>query len=441
MELRSRSLVNLCPSNLVVRSSTSSQVQGKAMSTSNGSSYTTPKVYLNTVGLNSQHAQYQSPHSRDGFMEGSPKLAEGSPRVRSHFANTSSFDDDGTSLDADVHMLRQKNQEMARQMELLQQQMANMSGAGNRVQQQRGYQYVPDCRGGQPQFYGPDRDYQEFDRPRRYHHHPPLDRPYRDEPRVELPKFNGRTGWQAFWIQFQMVARRYMWEEETKCENLILCLVDDAIDYVSQLREDTLYDYQALVEALQRRFGDRTLAATHRAKLSTLTKNANESMQQYASRVTRAVSRAFPGIDDTPLSTQLSIEYMMKGLPDTELAYDVLTKKPQTIEEALDMVAWHECCKPKPRSIRNLHTEYPFEQVEADPVEVRRINDKRFVTEERLQQFGRELKDGIVNALGGPKSGADSKKGDAPRQRLPEKLSQKEFISVDVPGNDVGSSQ
>ena len=88
----------------------------------------------------------------------------------------------------------------------------------------------------------------------------------------------------------------------------------------------------------------------------------------------------------------------MRGLPDTAMAYDILTKKPQTVQQAIDMISWHECCKissGKRSSRRMISGENTLDDTEEE-VEVRRVNGKRFVTEERLQQFGRELKNDLT---------------------------------------------
>ena len=41
----------------------------------------------------------------------------------------------------------------------------------------------------------------------------------------------------------------------------------------------------------------------------------------------------------------LTIEHILRGLPDQTLAYEVRTKSPKTIDETIRLVTWHECAK------------------------------------------------------------------------------------------------
>ena len=72
------------------------------------------------------------------------------------------------------------------------------------------------------------------------------------------------------------------------------------------------------------------------------------------------------------------------------------------------MVQWHEVCKIQTRktaSLRHVSEATETEDVEHidqfEDVDVRRVNGKRFVTEERLQQFGRDLKESMETSTEG----------------------------------------
>ena len=57
------------------------------------------------------------------------------------------------------------------------------------------------------------------------------------------------------------------------------------------------------------------------------------------------MSRALPGIQGTGIFENLAIEHLLKGLPDRKIAYEILTKKPRTLSETVDMITWHEACR------------------------------------------------------------------------------------------------
>ena len=171
------------------------------------------------------------------------------------------------------------------------------------------------------------------------------------------------------------------------------CLQEDAMFFMSRLAPQIRANLGQLMDALERRFGDHVLPETHRLSLQNLKKNAQESLQEYAARVQTLVSRAYPGLEGSELFNSMTIDHLVSGLQDPNLVYDVKTKRPTTIQEALDMIAWHECCRgaARKRNVRNV--------AEADNNDIRRTSGHRYVTEERLQHFGRDLKESLVHSV------------------------------------------
>ena len=72
-----------------------------------------------------------------------------------------------------------------------------------------------------------------------------------------------------------------------------------------------------------------------------------------------------------------------------------MTKKPRTVEAALDLIKWHESC----RGIQRKRAGVRQVSSEMDGASISRVNGKAYVTEERLHQFGRDLSTGIVKEL------------------------------------------
>ena len=80
-------------------------------------------------------------------------------------------------------------------------------------------------------------------------------------------------------------------------------------------------------------------------------------------------------------------------LPDHSIAYDVMIKK-KAMEEAINLATWHTTCNNGllgKNQIRQIELEtLPVEkQICNDTTDVRRLGGKRFVIEERLNQFGK----------------------------------------------------
>ncbi|CAG2195418.1 unnamed protein product [Mytilus edulis] len=80
---------------------------------------------------------------------------------------------------------------------------------------------------------------------------------------------------------------------------------------------------------------------------------------------------------------------MLSGLPDQSLAYDVLTKRPKTMEETINLVTWHITCKNGMKGktkIRQVETKEEEEEYDYEDLNCRKAGPQRFVTEERLHQ-------------------------------------------------------
>ena len=219
------------------------------------------------------------------------------------------------------------------------------------------------------------------------------------EPRPRLPTFNGKGDWKSFWVQFQFLSQRCNWDENRQLGHLVSCIQDEAMEYVSRLPVDVRSRLPQLVNALERRFGDYVLPETHRASLQSIKKNSKETLQEYSARVHMLMIKAYPGLEGSKIFVDMTIEHLVNGLADPNLIYDVMTKKPTTVEQALDMIQWHECCKGISRRKLNVRQVTETEEFEKEILNVNRVNGKRFVTEERLQQFGRELKESIIEAM------------------------------------------
>ena len=230
--------------------------------------------------------------------------------------------------------------------------------------------------------------------------------PQSSAPKFSLPTYKGKGSWRSFWMQFDMVTRQFRWDDNTMLNRLIGCLQDQALEYVAQLPGYMQTSLHRLLSALEHRFGDHVLPETYRATLQSLKKQPKEGLEEYAARTRNLMAKAYPGLEGTDLFQSLSVETLVGGLSDPNLVYDVLTKKPKSVEEAIDLIKWHECCKGNLRrrtSIRQVMAgadlqEEPWDEVQDDH-EIRWVNGKRFVTEERLNQFGRELKESLISSI------------------------------------------
>ena len=231
------------------------------------------------------------------------------------------------------------------------------------------------------------------------------------EPKLTLPLYDGKREWRVFWLQFSRLAPRLGWDMDQTLDRMISCLRDDALEHYAQETVEVRGDLIMLVSSMERRFGDRTRPETYRANLSTLRKQNKETYVEYASRARKLVSRAYPGTTGTDLLEGMTVEHLLSGIPDSTLMYDVLSKKPPTVEAALDLVQWHESCRAIQRrraGVRQVAADLPEE--DTSDVSLRRTTGKTYITEDRLNQFGRELAKQIRSGSQDSKRQAESRR-------------------------------
>lgn len=138
--------------------------------------------------------------------------------------------------------------------------------------------------------------------------------------------------------------------------------------------------------------------------------------------------KAFPDINKTETFDQLAIQQFLNGISDQDIAFEVIKLSPTTLAEAVDRLTWLESCKQsirrKPGGLRKVDIDEQSgcsSDEEEENQDVRRVNGKKFVTEERLIQFARdaslreqrklrlELQDFKNNLLKAIKDGTDLK--------------------------------
>lgn len=220
-----------------------------------------------------------------------------------------------------------------------------------------------------------------------------------DEPKFRLPYFNGKSDFQSFWSVFEIGVRKFGWDNSKQIEQLFCNLKDDALTYLTRLPPDVKTDASMIKAALERRYGDNLLPEQHRENLNQIKKHYKESLSEYATRVSDLVQKAYSGINSPGMLTTFTIESLLKGWPDQSLAYEVRTKRPKSVDEAMQLITWHECCKNG--SKRTSNNSVRQVEVEDQDIDIRKVNGgrPRYVTEERLESrlgvFSREIQQKI----------------------------------------------
>ncbi|GFV34317.1 gag-Pol polyprotein [Trichonephila clavipes] len=80
--------------------------------------------------------------------------------------------------------------------------------------------------------------------------------PY-SKPSIKLSTYDGKSSWQVYKTQFSIVADANQWDSHTKACQLAASLRADAADILQTLPETQRLDFDALVNALELRFGEK----------------------------------------------------------------------------------------------------------------------------------------------------------------------------------------
>ena len=111
------------------------------------------------------------------------------------------------------------------------------------------------------------------------------------------------------------------------------------MEFISRLDTDIRNSFSSLIRALCSKYADQTPPEAHRASLSTLRIQPKEDMREFSSTVSETARKAYPGTEETKLQANSTNEHLV-GMSDQTLAHEVLTKKPGTVDEALNMIHW-----------------------------------------------------------------------------------------------------
>ncbi|CAC5383563.1 KIF21 [Mytilus coruscus] len=191
-----------------------------------------------------------------------------------------------------------------------------------------------------------------------------------DSYKSRLPYFIGKGDWKTFMVQFQIIAERNNWSPRQQTEEILLVLKDEAVTFATELAPEVRTSFMLFNSEMERRFGNYNFPETYRRELQTVKKQYKESIHEYAARIEGMVRKAHLGMDKQ-LFNNISIEYMLSGLPDQSLAYD----------------------------IRLVETTEDEQEVDYEDLNCRKAGHQRYVTEERLNQFGRDMRESMTKDI------------------------------------------
>ncbi|RXN35621.1 contactin-associated -like 5 [Labeo rohita] len=153
---------------------------------------------------------------------------------------------------------------------------------------------------------------------------------------IKTPKYSGRSDWEAFHAQFELLAHAYAWSEEQKALQLALCLTDDALSCLLLLDISERADYGALVGALRRRFGQCFRSELLRSELHSRQRIPGEPLRALANDIESLARRAYAHIPPS-VQSELARDQFIRALSPAELRIHTQLARPHDLAEALEL--------------------------------------------------------------------------------------------------------
>ncbi|KAG7496361.1 hypothetical protein JOB18_017623 [Solea senegalensis] len=172
---------------------------------------------------------------------------------------------------------------------------------------------------------------------------------------VKTPKFNGKTAWEVFIAQFELLADAVGWTDEHRALQLALCLTEDAASCLLLLSREERGDYGALVGALQRRFGQYGQPVLLRSEFHNRRRRPGEPLRILASDIEYMCKRAYETMPPA-VQRELARDQFLQALSPKELRVHTLLARPTTLNEALELAVEREMLN---RDFEHLRTAAP----------------------------------------------------------------------------------
>ena len=110
----------------------------------------------------------------------------------------------------------------------------------------------------------------------------------------KVANYDGKTSWEDYHVQFELVAALNGWDEETKALELATSLRGTAQSTLADLDPDKRTDYQSLVSALSARFEPENQADMYLAEIRTRTRLKSETLPELGQVMKRLARYALP---------------------------------------------------------------------------------------------------------------------------------------------------
>lgn len=154
-------------------------------------------------------------------------------------------------------------------------------------------------------------------------------------------KFSGKGSWEAYLVQFELLAAAAGWSGRIKAVQLALSLTEDAAACLLLLSPEERENYSMLVGALQRRFGVFNLKDSLRCEFKNRVRQPSESLRSLAHEIETLGRRAYASLPST-IQSELVRDQFVHALSPMELRLHVQLAHPVSIGQTLELALERE---------------------------------------------------------------------------------------------------
>ena len=181
------------------------------------------------------------------------------------------------------------------------------------------------------------------------------------------PSFDGRSSWDAYKLQFEMLADVNHWSIAERATYLAISLRGPALTVLTNISPDHKGEYATLVAALNKRFGSAHQADLNKAKLKGRLKKRDESLPELAEDVERLTCLAYPDASPDMIEV-LSKDQFIDALTDEDSRLRLRQNKPETLCHALEQALELESIRLANRQRTKIVREVQLESYHTPPV-------------------------------------------------------------------------
>lgn len=146
--------------------------------------------------------------------------------------------------------------------------------------------------------------------------------------------FNGKTSWEEYQTQFEIIAELNGWSDTEKASVLAGILRESAMSVLQSLSKEDRRQYDKLTAALKLRYGDVHRSELLYGQLHGRIQKHKEDLSAFAYDIQNLARRAFA---NSPADTQeyIAARQFVEGLIDPEIQKVVRLASPRNLQEAL----------------------------------------------------------------------------------------------------------